>query len=81
MFSSYDVSQMRLNGDNIHLFLIAGMSTTPLKIYSKRKSSVQIKWAKQQINQRTNGPVNAHLISEPNISTQFFFAKSDIVVK
>ena len=32
-------------------------------------------------NQRTNGPVNAHLISGPTISTKTSFAKFDIVVK
>ena len=32
-------------------------------------------------NQRTNAPVNAHLISGPTISTKTSFAKFDIVVK
>ena len=32
-------------------------------------------------NQRTNGPVNAHLISGPNVSTKTSFAKFDIVLK
>ena len=32
-------------------------------------------------NQRTNGLVNAHLISGPTISTKTSFAKFDIVVK
>ena len=32
-------------------------------------------------NQRTNGPVNAHLISGPTISTKTSSAKFDIVVK
>ena len=36
---------------------------------------------KLYINQRTNGPVNAHLISGPTISTKTSFAKFDIVLK
>ena len=32
-------------------------------------------------NQRTNGPVNAHLISKPTVSTKTNFAKSDIDLK
>ena len=32
-------------------------------------------------NQRTNGPINAHLISRPTISTKTSFAKFDIVLK
>ena len=32
-------------------------------------------------NQRTNGPVNAQLISGPTISTKISFAKFDIVAK
>ena len=32
-------------------------------------------------NQRTNGPVNTHLVSVPNISTKTSFATFDIVVK
>ena len=32
-------------------------------------------------DQGTNVPVNAHLISVPNISTKTSFAKFDIVVK
>ena len=32
-------------------------------------------------NQRTNGPVNVHLISGPTVSTKISFAKFDIVVK
>ena len=32
-------------------------------------------------NQTTNGPLNAHLISGPTISTKTSFAKFDIVVK
>ena len=32
-------------------------------------------------NQRTNGPVNAHLISGPTVSTKASFAKFDIVLK
>ena len=31
--------------------------------------------------QRTNGPVNAHLISGPTIRTKISFAKFDIVLK
>ena len=31
--------------------------------------------------QRTNGPVNAHLISGPTITTKTSFNKLDIVVK
>ena len=34
-----------------------------------------------KMKQRTNGPVNAHLISGPTISTKTSFAKFDIVVK
>ena len=30
-------------------------------------------------NQKTNGPVNAHLISGPTISTKTSFAKFDII--
>ena len=33
------------------------------------------------LNQRTNGPVNTHLISEPTISKHISFAKLDFVVK
>ena len=33
------------------------------------------------LNQRTNGPVNAQLISGPTISTKTSFAKFDIAVK
>ena len=33
------------------------------------------------IKLRTNGPVNAHLISVPTISTKTSFAKFDIVLK
>ena len=33
------------------------------------------------LNQRTNGPVNAHLISGPTIHTKTSFAKFDIVLK
>ena len=32
-------------------------------------------------NQRTNYPVNAHLVSGPSISTKTSFAKFDIVLK
>ena len=32
-------------------------------------------------NQRTNGPVNAHLISGPTVSTRTNFANLDIVLK
>ena len=32
-------------------------------------------------NHRTNGPVNAHLISEPTMSTKTSFAISEIAVK
>ena len=32
-------------------------------------------------NQRTNGPVNAHLISGPTVSTKTSFANFDIVLK
>ena len=32
-------------------------------------------------NQRTNGPVNAHLISEATVSTKTSFANFDIVLK
>ena len=32
-------------------------------------------------NQRTNGPVNAHLISGPTVSTKISFAKFVIVLK
>ena len=32
-------------------------------------------------NQKTNGPVNAHLISGPTVSTKTSFAKFDIVLK
>ena len=31
--------------------------------------------------QRTNGPVNAHLISGPNVSTKTMFTNFDIVLK
>ena len=37
--------------------------------------------SKGKRNQRTSGPVNAHLISGPTISTKFSFAKFDIVRK
>ena len=33
------------------------------------------------INQRTNGPVNAHLISGPTVSTKTSFANFDVVLK
>ena len=33
------------------------------------------------VNQRTNGPVNAHLIPVPTVSTEPSFAKFDIVLK
>ena len=33
------------------------------------------------INQRTNGPVNDHLISGPTVSTNTSFANFDIVLK
>ena len=33
------------------------------------------------INQRTNGPVNAHLISGATVRTKTSFAKFDIVLK
>ena len=36
---------------------------------------------KASINQRTKGPVNAHLTSGPAISTKTSFAKLDIVLK
>ena len=32
-------------------------------------------------NQRTNGPVNVHLISGPTMSTETIFAKFEIAVK
>ena len=32
-------------------------------------------------NQRTNGPVNAHLMSGPTVSTKTNFANFDIVLK
>ena len=33
------------------------------------------------LNQRTDGPVNAHLISGPTLITKTSFAKFDIVLK
>ena len=36
---------------------------------------------KENNNQRTNGPVNAHLISGPAVSTKTSFANLDIVLK
>ena len=36
---------------------------------------------KKKKQQRTNGPVNAYLISGPTISTKASFAKFDIVLK
>ena len=52
-----------------------GCRTTPLEHWSKRKPIVEPRWAKQQTkkapapnqNQRTNGPVNAHLTPGPGI--------------
>ena len=52
-----------------------GCRTTPLEHWSKRKPTVEPRWAKQQTkkssdpnqNQRTDGPVNGHLTLGPGI--------------
>ena len=51
------------------------------KAHSALNSSNMVKLTLKVDNQRTNGPVNAHLISGPTVSTKTSFAKFDFVLK
>ena len=53
------------------------VSFTNKKVIGVGSSKVQ---CSKLMDQRTNVPVNAHLISRPTISTKTSFAKFDIVV-
>ena len=60
---------------------------TMLPIWCKTLSFEQVNAKKHirivitKMNQRTNGPVNAHLISGPTVSTKTSFANLNIVIK
>ena len=58
--------------------LIASISDICMSCTKRQRNAVQ---NVTKYNQRTDGPVNAHLISGPTLSTKPSFAEFDIVLK
>ena len=62
------------NADQLH-----GVVTRSASLFSQmQKAGFFMTWLMS--NQRTNGPVNAHLISGPTVRTKTSFPKFDVVL-